>query len=131
MPKRRFRATALITGIASLLSIAVVSATITDVAQAAVTVTRAEVSGSRLRIDGRAASKRAIRVDGVQMATSSSSGSFKIDRSGYTRPADCTVDISDGTVPVTNVRLSGCTVTTPTTTTTTTTRPPRPHRHPR
>ncbi|MDP9463108.1 MAG: hypothetical protein M3P52_00670 [Actinomycetota bacterium] len=96
MSIRRSRATALIAGIASLLTIAVVSATLADVAQAAVTVTRAEVSGTRLRIEGRAASNRPIRVDGVQMATSSGSGSFKIDRSGYTRPVDCTVDLSDG-----------------------------------
>ena len=119
MPNRRIRVTALFAGVASLLTIAVVSATLAEVAQAAVTVTRAEVSGTRLRIEGRAASGQPIRVDGVQMATSSSSGSFKIDRSGYTRPADCTVDVSDGTLPATNVRLSGCTTTTPTTTTTT------------
>jgi len=81
-------------------------------AQAAVTVSRAEVSGDQLRIEGQAAPGRAITVDGVAMTTSSSSGSFRIDRSGYTRPADCTVDVNDGTGAV-NVRLSGCTVTTP------------------
>lgn len=127
MPIRRFRIRSLIAGVVALLTFAGVSVAMTRTAQAAVSVSRAEVSGSRLRIDGRAVARRAITVDGVQMATSSSSGSFKIDRSGYTRPADCTVDLSDGTVPATNVRLSGCTVTTPTTTTTTattTTAPP-------
>lgn len=45
------------------------------------------------------------------MTTSSSSGTFKIDRSGYTPPADCTVDVDDGSAAPVNVRLSGCTVT--------------------
>ena len=120
MPDRRLRPTALIAGIISLLTIAVVSATLPEVAQAAVTVSRAEVSGTRLRIEGNAAASRPITVDAVQMATSSSSGSFKIDRSGYTQPADCTVDVSDGTGPATSVRLSGCTTSTPTSSTTTT-----------
>jgi hypothetical protein len=47
------------------------------------------------------------------MTTSSSSGTFKIDRSGYTPPADCTVDVNDGSAAAVNVRLSGCTVTAP------------------
>ena len=82
-------------------------------AQAAVTVSRGEVSGDRLRIEGRAIATRPITVDGVQMTTSSSSGDFKVDRSGYTRPPDCTVDVNDGSAVPTNVRLSGCTVTSP------------------
>ncbi len=69
---------------------------LTGSAQAAVSVSRAEVSGTRLRIEGRATANRAITVDGVQMATSDGSGSFKIDRSGYTAPPDCTVDVNDG-----------------------------------
>ncbi len=103
-----------------LSAITVVTVASSSTVSAAVTVSRAEVSGTRLRIDGRAASQRSITVDGVAMATSSSSGSFRIDRSGYSRPNDCTVDVSDGTGTPLNVRLSGCTPTTPTTTTTTT-----------
>src|SRR5688500_346658 len=80
-------------------------------AQAAVTVSRAEVNSGQLRIEGQAAASRSITVDGVAMGTSSSSGSFRIERSGYSSPADCTVDVNDGTGAV-NVRLSGCTVTT-------------------
>ncbi len=127
MPSRRFRVNALVAGAVSLLMIAGLSVATSGTAQAAVTITRAEVSGSRLRIEGRAAASRPITVDGVRMATSSSSGSFKIDRSGYTRPEDCTVDVSDGTEPATVRQLSGCTVATPTSstsTTTTTTSPP-------
>src|SRR5215216_7224722 len=91
---------------------AVLSVAVAGTAQAAVTISRAEVSGDRLRIEGSATASRPITVDGVQMATSSSSGTFKIDRSGYTSPADCTVDVNDGSAPV-NVGLSGCTVTAP------------------
>ena len=92
---------------------ALVSASLVEAAHATVSVSRAEVSGDRLRIEGRATAGRPITVDGVQMATSSSSGDFRIERSGYTRPADCTVDVNDGSATPTNVRLSGCTVTTP------------------
>jgi hypothetical protein len=81
-------------------------------AQAAVSVSRAEVSGTKLRIEGSAAASRPITVDGVTMTTSSSSGRFRIERTGYTRPADCTVDVNDGGSPV-NVRLAGCTVVAP------------------
>ena len=101
----------------ALLAITVVTVGSSRTASAAVTVSRAEVSGTRLRVDGQAASRRSITVDGVAMATSSSSGSFRIDRSGYSRPGDCTVDVSDGTGTPLNVRLSGCTPTTPPTTT--------------
>jgi Putative Ig domain len=90
---------------------AVLSVAVAGTAQAAVTISRAEVSTDRLRIEGSATASRPITVDGVQMATSDSSGSFKIDRSGYTPPADCTVDVNDGSAAPVNVRLSGCTVT--------------------
>lgn len=86
---------------------------LTGTAYAAVAISRAEVSGDRLRIEGSAIAGRPITVDGVQMTTSSSSGSFRIERSGYTPPADCTVDVNDGSATPTNVRLSGCTATAP------------------
>jgi hypothetical protein len=92
---------------------AAMSVALAGTAEAAVTVSRAEVSGDRLRIEGRAVANRAITVDGVQMGTSDGSGTFRIERSGYTRPADCTVDVNDGTTTPVNVRLSGCTVTAP------------------
>ena len=79
--------------------------------EAAVSVTRAEVDAGRLRIEGSAAASRTITVDGVPMGTSSSSGSFRIERQGYTAPADCTVDVNDGSPTAVNVRLAGCTVT--------------------
>jgi hypothetical protein len=106
MTGRRSRVGLVLVALTAVLSVAVAGT-----AQAAVTVSRAEVSADRLRIEGSATASRPITVDGVQMATSSSSGAFKIDRSGYTPPADCTVDVNDGSAAPVNLRLSGCTVT--------------------
>ncbi|WP_457973880.1 hypothetical protein [Arthrobacter sp. D1-17] len=83
------------------------------ISQAAVSISKAEISGNRLRIDGRAVANRPITVDGVQMATSDGAGRFKVDRAGFSAPADCTVDVNDGSTTATSARLSGCTVTTP------------------
>ena len=79
-------------------------------AQAAVSISRAEISGTQLRIEGQASPNRTITVDGVAMGTSDGSGRFKIERSGFTAPADCTVDVNDGSASPTVARLSGCTV---------------------
>jgi hypothetical protein len=92
--------------------VTIFSVWLTGSAQAAVSISRAEVSGDRLRIEGQAAPSRTITVDGVAMGTSSSGGAFRIERSGFRAPADCTVDVDDGTGAV-NARLSGCTVTAP------------------
>lgn len=108
MSGRRSRLALVLVCLAAVMSVA-----LPGTAHAAVTVSRAEVSGDRLRIEGNAIANRAITVDGVQMTTSSSSGSFRLERSGYTRPSDCTVDVNDASATPTNVRLSGCTVTTP------------------
>lgn len=80
-------------------------------AAAAVTVSRAELSGSNLRIEGTALAGRDITVDGVVMGRSDSGGKFRVERSGYTPPADCTVDINDGSATPRTATLSGCTVT--------------------
>ncbi len=82
-------------------------------ASAAVSISRAEVTGTNLRIEGSALASRSITVDGVVMGTSGSDGRFRIERDPYTRPADCTVDVNDGTATPRVATLSGCTVTTP------------------
>jgi hypothetical protein len=82
-------------------------------AAAAVAVSRAELSGTNLRLEGTAAASRDITVDGVLMGRSDSGGRFRIDRSGYTAPADCTVDVNDGSATPRTATLSGCTVRTP------------------
>ncbi|HET7480546.1 MAG TPA: hypothetical protein VFJ72_13645 [Rubrobacteraceae bacterium] len=78
--------------------------------QAAVSISRAEISGTQLRIEGQAIANSTITVDGVAMGTSDGAGKFKIDRSGFTAPADCTVDVNDGSATAATARLSGCTV---------------------
>ncbi|MCY7289031.1 MAG: putative Ig domain-containing protein [Cryobacterium sp.] len=80
-------------------------------AVAAATVTKAELGGSRLRIEGTAVANRTITVDGVALGASDGAGNFRIDLDPYRPPADCTVDIRDGSTAVTVVRLVGCSTT--------------------
>jgi Putative Ig domain len=82
-------------------------------AVADVSVSRAEVSGTNLRVEGTATASRDITVDGVVMGRSGSDGRFRIERSGYTAPADCTVDVNDGSATPRTATLSGCTVSSP------------------
>jgi hypothetical protein len=79
-------------------------------AQAAVSVSRAELSGTRLKLEGRAAANRTITVDSVAMGTSDGSGNFRIEKDPFAKPADCTVDVNDGSATATTATLSGCTV---------------------
>jgi hypothetical protein len=83
---------------------------VASVAQAAVSISRAELNGTQLRIEGQASPNHTITVDGVAMGTSDGAGKFRIDRSGFTAPADCTVDVNDGSATAASARLSGCTV---------------------
>jgi hypothetical protein len=108
MTGRRSRLAVVLVSLAAVIWVA-----LAGTAHAAVSVSRAELSGDRLRIEGSAIAGRPITVDGVQMGTSDSSGQFRVERSGFTPPADCTVDVNDGSATPTNVRLSGCTVTAP------------------
>ena len=82
-------------------------------ASAAVSVSRAEVSGTRLRLEGAALPNRDITVDGVVFGRSDGAGAFRIARDPFTPPADCTVDVNDGSPAVTVAVLNGCTVTGP------------------
>lgn len=82
------------------------------VADAAVSITRAELAGNRLRIEGRALAATPITVDGVTMTTSDAAGNFKIDRSPFAQPADCIVHVNDGSASDTPARLAGCAVAT-------------------
>ena len=79
-------------------------------AQAAVSVSRAELSGTRLKLEGRAAANRTITVDSVAMGTSDGSGNFRIEKDPFAKPADCTVDVNDDSATATTATLSGCTV---------------------
>src|SRR5215216_1256608 len=98
-----------VVGMLVLISALVVA----SVAEAAVSISRAELNGTQLRIEGQASPNRTITVDGVTMGTSDGSGKFRIERSGFTAPADCTVDVNDGSATAATARLSGCTESSP------------------
>lgn len=88
---------------AALLLVALVP----GVGYGAVAVSRAEVSGGNLRIEGTAAPNRTITVDGVAMGTSDSAGRFRVERAGFTAPADCTVAVNDGSATAATATLAG------------------------
>jgi hypothetical protein len=83
--------------------------TLAPAAAAAVSLTRAELSGSKLRIEGRGALPNTrVTVNGGQpSATSDGSGAFRIESSSYTPSSDCRVTVSDGSTSST-ATLSGC-----------------------
>src|SRR5215208_7727478 len=83
---------------------------VASVAQAGVSISRAELNGTQLRIEGQADPNHTITVDGVAMGTSDGSGKFRIDRSSFTAPADCTVEVNDCSATAASARLSGCTL---------------------
>jgi hypothetical protein len=82
-------------------------------AHATVSVSRAELSGTKLRVEGTAIANRTITVDEVAMATSDGEGNFRIEKDPFAKPADCTVAVNDGSGTPTTATLSGCTVTSP------------------
>ena len=94
----------------ALITLLLLSLFFPSQATAAVSVSKAELKGTSLRVEGTALANRSITVDGVAMATSDGSGRFKVERSSYTAPADCAIDVSDGSAAATSARLSGCTV---------------------
>ena len=61
-------------------------------------------------MEGTALANRAITVDGVALGASDASGSFRIERDPFAKPADCTVAVDDGSARPVTVALSGCTV---------------------
>ena len=79
-------------------------------ALAAVSVSKAELSGTQLRIEGTATANRQITVNGVAMTTSDATGRFKLQRDPFAKPSDCRVAVNDGSATATTATLSGCTV---------------------
>lgn len=97
----------------SITALVLAGLLVSEPALAAVSVARAEMNGSELRIEGTALALRDITVDGVVMGRSDTSGNFRIRQSPFTAPADCTVTLNDGSAVTTDARLSGCTVSQP------------------
>ena len=96
----------------SILTSVLLTAVLIEPAFAAATVSRAEVSGTRLRLEGTALASRDITVDGVIVGRSDAGGAYRIERDPFTSPADCTIDVNDGSPTAAVARLTGCTVTT-------------------
>src|SRR5829696_524506 len=61
---------------------------VASVAEAAVSISRAELNGTQVRSQAPASRNRAITLDGGAMGTSEGAGKFRIDRSGCTAPVD-------------------------------------------
>src|SRR3954451_1747490 len=78
-------------------------------ADAAVTISRSELNGGQLRVEGSGTlpSHTVTITPGPVTGTSDSSGSFRIQQSPYSSPT-CKVTVSDGATSVT-ASLSGCT----------------------
>ena len=98
----------------ALLSIALVFSVLWAFpAGATVRISRAELSGTRFRLEGTATPSRTITVNGVAMGTSDGSGSFRIEKDPFSKPADCRVAVDDGSGAPATASLSGCTVAAP------------------
>ncbi len=82
-------------------------------ALAAVRVSRAELSGRQLRIEGTAIANRTITVNGVAMGASDSAGNFKIQNSSFDHGTGCIVQVNDGSATSTFASLTGCSTATP------------------
>jgi hypothetical protein len=77
-------------------------------ALAALFVTRSEVNGDRLRVEGQGAVANAtIAIDGVARGTADGAGQFRVEVSGF-RSATCQITVSDGVTTV-SATLTGCT----------------------
>jgi len=99
----------------ALLSFVVLAAVLSTAssALAAVQISRAELSGTRLRLEGTATPNRSITVNGVVLGTSDASGSFRIESQSFSPPSDCRVAVNDGSANATTATLSGCTAGSP------------------
>ena len=77
-------------------------------AQAAITITRAELNGTQLRVDGTGALRsHAISLSpGAVGGTSDATGAFRLSASPYSSPT-CQVSVTDG-ASTASARLSGC-----------------------
>ena len=95
-----------------LLGALLLTLTAGQIAEAAVTVTRADMELDRLRVRGQGAGPQAtILIDGLPLGQADDLGNFRIEVSGFSSPT-CVITVSDGST-VLEVPLSNCTVTPP------------------
>ena len=83
-------------------------------ARAATTITRAELNGTSVRIEGNGATPNATLTvnGGVLTGRADAGGGYRIESSGFAKPADCQVTVSDGVTSASRA-LTGCTVSQP------------------
>jgi len=81
-------------------------------ALAAVSISKAELSGTQLRVEGTASPNHQITVNGVSMTTSDAQGQFKLQNDSFAAPSDCRVSVNDGSATAATATLSGCSVST-------------------
>lgn len=78
------------------------------VAEAAISVSRAELNGTQLRVEGTGAAPLSpISVDGMALGTSDGVGAFKLQQDPFAS-STCNITVSDG-ISSTQATLSGCT----------------------
>lgn len=83
-------------------------------AHATIHVTKGEMNSTQLRLEGTALPNAVITVNGVALGSSDANGNFKIEKDPYTPPADCVVQVNDGSASATSVTLASCIPTTST-----------------
>lgn len=83
-------------------------------AYAATTISRADLQGASVRIEGSGSLPNAqLTVNGgVLTGRADASGAFRIESSSFAKPADCAVTVTDGSTSARRT-LSGCTTQTP------------------
>jgi hypothetical protein len=101
--------------LAAAVLVVIAAAAFAATAHATVQLTKAEMNSTQLRLEGTALPNAVITVNGAALGSSDANGNFKIERDPYTPPADCVVQVNDGSASATSVTLSGCTPTAPTT----------------
>jgi hypothetical protein len=94
-----------------LAAIGVAAAAFAGTAQASVSITKAEMNSTQLRLEGTASPNATITVNGGAMGSSDAQGNFKIEKDPYTPPSSCVVQVNDGSASATSVTLAGCTPT--------------------
>lgn len=95
-----------------LAAIAVATAVAAGTASASVSITKAEMNSTQLRLEGIALPNAVITVNGVALGSSDANGNFKLEKDPYSPPANCVVQVNDGSAAATSVTLSGCARTT-------------------
>jgi hypothetical protein len=97
--------------VAGLVCAGVLGQTVLAGAAGAVTVTKADLKGGQLRVEGQGAFSSFVSIESTTSAVGARpdvSGRFKAQASNFTAP-DCKLTVSDGRTPTATVTITGCT----------------------